>query len=395
MNRNVLKGLVGTFALWGLGIVALRVVVVPAQVCPPLTGAGALQAAQASAGWIERAQQPDGSFVYEYNRDTDVETPAYNTVRHAGVVMALYVLAADDPSVLPTADRGLDWMRGNLISHDDWMALRDPGSGTVELGASALMLAGLAQRRAATHDTTYDDLMRQLARYILVMQQDDGSMLLIWWPSTGEPDPRYRSKYATGEAFWALTLMRNEFPDEHWEAPARATADYLSNHRDAEEGYDYPPWADQWAAYGLGEMATWPPNDDNIRYARSLSERFGFLVRVESQRRNTWWSDLIHGRRARAAGMGTWSEGLDALWRLASTDPRMADMRDKLAERAACAAGMLADRQQTEAQAAKYARPGLVAGAWYTEGVTRMDDQQHATSGLVRSQPILDAVKAP
>jgi hypothetical protein len=391
MNRTVLKGLAGTFALWGLGIVALRVVILPAQVCPAVTGDGVLQAAGASAGWMQRAQQPDGSFAYEYNRNSDVQTAAYNSVRHGGVVLALDLLAADDPSVLPTADRGLEWMRSNLIQHENWSALRDPNTGTVETGGSALMLAGLAQRRAATHDTTYDGLMHQLANYLLVMEQPDGSVLLLWLPDTGVPDPVQRSKYATGEAFWALTLMRREFPNERWEAPSRAVANYLSNHRDSQENYDYPPWVDQWAAYGLAEMASWPLNDDNIRYARSLSERFGFLVRVESQRRATWWSKLIHGRRARAAGIATWSEALDSLWRLASADPRMADMRDKIGERATCAAGMVASRQQTPAQAAGYKQPSLVAGAWYTEGVTRMDDQQHALSGLVLSRDVLDS----
>ena len=34
---------------------------------------------------------------------------------------------------------------------------------------------------------------------------------------------------------------------------------------------------------------------------------------------------FIFGRRARAAGMGTWVEGLTSLHRLSSTDPRLAD----------------------------------------------------------------------
>ena len=66
-------------------------------------------------------------------------------------------------------------------------------------------------------------------------------------------------------------------------------------------------------------------------------------------------------------------------------------MRDKIGERAACGAGMLAQRQQTTRQAAAGPRPAVIEGAWYTEGVTRMDDQQHALAGLLRSRAILDA----
>ena len=383
--------MLGTLALWGVGALALRTVLVPAQICPAVTSASAIEAVHASAIWMERVQNTDGSYLYEYNRDSDQVSSDYNAVRHGGVTMALYLLAASDPSVLPTADSGLGWMRANLVRHGDWAALHDPSLDRIELGAAALMLVGLEQRRVATHDTSYDGLMHEVARFILVMQQGDGSFLLAWVPATGAPDPVERSPYATGEAFWALTLMHRAFPGEGWDVPSRKAADYISNHRDEMEHQKYPPWADQWAAYGLAEMADWPLNDDNVRYARSLAERFGFLMRVESQRRDTPFSDLIHGQQARAAGMGTWVEGLDSLWRLASVEPGMRDMRDKIGERAACGAGILAQRQQTAMQAAASARPAVIEGAWYREGITRMDDQQHALSGLLRSRAILDS----
>ncbi len=391
-RQTVLRGLAGTLALWGVGAMALRLVAVPAQICPPVTSGQAFAAAEASSAWIQRAQQPDGSYVYEYNQDTNTFSNAYNTVRHAGVTMSLFQLAAaGDVQAIEPADRALAWMEASMERRDNWAALRDPNSGDIELGASALMLAGLGQRRLATQDIRYDQLMHELARFILVMQQPDGSFLLAWLPSTGAPDPAQRSLYATGEAFWALTLMHEAFPGEGWDVPSRLVADYLSNHRDTVEQQKFPPWADQWAAYGLAQMADWPLDDSNIRYARSLAERFGFLVRVESQRRDTAFSKLVQGRQARAAGMGTWVEGLDSLWRLASADPRMADMRDKIGERAACGAGMLAARQVTASDAATHPRPDLSEGAWFTGGVTRMDDQQHAASGLLRSRIVLEA----
>src|SRR6185437_1642817 len=259
--------------------------------------------------------------------------------------------------------------------------------GTIELGATGLMLAGLAQRRLATGDHQYDGLMHELARFELKLQQPDGSFLAFWLVSTGAPDPAARSPYDTGEAFWSLTLMQQAFPGEGWDKPARAVADYLSNSRDTVEHQDFPPWADQWAAYGLAQMATWPLHDNNIRYARTLAERFGFLVRVESGRTNSWLSNTLRGRESRGAGMGTWSEALDSLWRIANVDPRMADLKPKIAARAACAAGILSTRQ-VKPSAGRPA-PDLLTGAWYRNGVTRMDDQQHTMSGLLRVRDIL------
>lgn len=377
-------------ATWLIGAGVLRATVVPAQTCGPISPEISLAATVASAGWIERAQQADGSYLYEYNRDTDSNLDEYNVVRHAGVTMSLYQLAASgDLSVMPAADRGLEYMTENMVRRDDWAAFTIEPEGQAQLGAAALMLAGLGQRRLATGDTQHDELMREVGHFLLVMQRPDGSFLANWKAATGAPDPSFTSKYATGEAFWALALMHEAFPGEGWDVPTRLVADYLSTRRDEVEQFKYPPWADQWAAYGLAEMAEWGLNDNNIRYARSLAERFGFLIRVESQRTESDFSKTLHGRQARAAGMGTWVEGLTSLHHVTTVVPELADLRPALAERIACGAAMLADRQQTPSEAADWPQPSVVEGAWFTNGITRMDDQQHALSGLLRAIPAI------
>lgn len=392
------RGLGLTFGAWCAGAVALRAAVIPAELCPAPAAADLQASALAAGGWIERALQPDGTYVYEYDAGADSLNPDYNVVRHAGVTMSLYQLAAEgDVEALSAADRALAWMEGNLVRDDGWAAFRDPDSGAVQLGASALMLMSLNQRRIATGDSRFDVEMRELASFLLVLQREDGSFLTRWDPAAGGPYQRETSRYATGEAFWALAMMHRFFPGEGWDRPARLVADYLSLRRDHVEQNKFPPWADQWAAYGLAEMADWPRaaeappslNDANIRYAQDLAARFGFLVRAESQRRDKWWSRAIHGRQARAAGMGTWVEGLTSLWRLSLADPRMTADTAKLAERASCAAGMLAQRQVAPAAAQGYAQPSLAEGAWFTDAVTRMDDQQHAISGLLRTGEIV------
>lgn len=388
------RPLLFTVAVWLVGAVLLRGTFMAPQFCPAIGAEGALVSARLAATWIENNQRADGTYVYEYRLEDNADLGGYNVVRHAGVTMSLFQLAAGgDLSVLPAADRGLGWMNRNLYRNNGWVALQNPADGGVQLGSSALMLAGVMQRRFATGDNRFDELARSLARGLLVLQLPDGAFLNRWNPAANEPIPGERSKYATGEAFWALTLMHRAFPGEGWDRPARLTADYLALHRDDVEQQKYPPWADQWAAYGLGEMATWPLDEHQVDYARRLAERFGLLVRVESQRRDNWFSKLIHGRQARAAGMGTWVEGLTSLHRIAVIDPRMGDLEGKIAERVACAAGMLADRQYSAPDAARFEAPVHVEGAWFTEGITRMDDQQHALSGLLYSAPIIQGVK--
>jgi hypothetical protein len=48
-----------------------------------------------------------------------------------------------------------------------------------------------------------------------------------------------------------------------------------------------------------------------------------------------------------------------------------------------CGAGLLAERQPDRRDAAAWESPSLVEGAWFRYDVTRMDDQQHALSGLL------------
>jgi hypothetical protein len=348
---------------------------------------------------MARVQRPDGTFLYEYDVDAGRQIPGYNVVRHAGVLLSLYQVAGADPGsgALGTGDRGLAWAQRTLLDHGEWSALRDPDDGSVESGGTALLLDALAQRRIATGDTSYDGLMHRLAGFLLVLTQRDGAVLLSWDSAADRPDPVQRSAYATGQVLWAYALMHRFFPQEGWDVHARSVADYLSLERDRVEHQKFPPWADQWAAYGLAEMAAWPSRGAetlqldaaNVGYVRTLSERFGFLVRTDSRRTDSWWDRLLHAGKVRGAGAGTWLEGLGSLWRVARLDPRAADLEPVLAKRAVCSAGMERERQTAAAEAAKTKSPSVAEGAWVTDGVTRMDDQQHTTSGLLRSIDIL------
>jgi hypothetical protein len=252
---------------------------------------------------------------------------------------------------------------------------------SARLGASALMAAALAQRRDATHDDRYDDELRALGRFLVGQITTGGQMLNVFDLQTAAPIPGQTSRYSTGESAWALAQLHNLFPDEGWDAPARAVLDYLATVRDEVEGLDFAPWPDQWAAYTLAELAPSGLDEQHVRYARSLSERFGVLVRSESQKDG--WPLPFVDVRARGAGLGVWVEGLGALAGAADRDERLADLLPALGDRMVCGAALLAERQPDRRAAEGWDSPGLVEGAWFRYDVTRMDDQQHALSGLL------------
>jgi hypothetical protein len=360
--------------LWGVVVALLRIVVVPGESCPPVGGPAVRGAIGEGAAWLVRGQRDDGRFLYGYSSSRDEVSSAYNGTRHAGVLDVLYRLGR-----VRAGDAGLRYVLGNLIRHDGWTAFAPPGE-DANVGANALLVVALVHRRQATRDDRYDGIARRVARFLLAQQRPDGSILQYWRPATRRSVPGVFGKFSTGEAFYALALMRGAFPAEGWERPAHRVAGYLATRRDEAEGHSVRQ-ADHWAAYGLAELAPAGLTDVEAGYARWLSGYFGFLVRLESQRVGRPLNPFSES----GASLGTVGEATAALWRLAGEDPRLADLRGDLGERSACLTGILLDRQVTPASPNPRAR-----GAWFAGGYTQMDDQQHALAALLGSGEVLE-----
>jgi small neutral amino acid transporter SnatA (MarC family) len=371
-------------------------VVAPPERCPSVTAAELRHSAQASVDWFVRNQETDGRWLYLYDADDDSAPPEYDEVRHAGVTMGLYQAAAAGlPGALRSADRGTEWALDMLLERDGWAALAYQGR--VATGASALLVAGLTIRREATGDTRYDDVLGRLGRFLLAQIEPSGAVLAEYDSVGGAPVAGEYSRYFTGEAYWALARLHRAFPGEQgWGEAADRIGNYLATSRDEVEDH-WPPIPDHWAAYGLAETAEFPERgrppltEHEVSYARRQAELFGSAVRWISQRFGPW-GELVRGSDApRGGGYGVISEALTGWWLTAQEEPRLADLRDPVAERAACIAGLAVSAQSDREDAANAARPKRVEGAWFLDGETRMDDQQHALAGLLRTIPIVEA----
>jgi hypothetical protein len=370
--RKHRRWLIGQVALWGLLVLVLRVAVVPAETCPSVDAAAVERAARAGGEWLARGQREDGRFVYGYHRDEDTVSSEYNTTRHAGVMSALYELGRID-----AADAALGYVRENLFSHEDWTAFAPFGE-YVDVGANALVVVALMYRRESTGERRYDGLARRIGRFLVSQQQADGSILQYWLRSMERSVPGVFGKFATGEAFYAMALLDRAFPAQRWDRHAHQVAEYLATRRDEVEGGLREP--DHWAAYGLATLASSGLTATEVEYARWLAGYFGYLIRYESQHQGSALNQLSES----GASLGTDGEAAAALWRLAGTDPRLADLRERLGDRVSCSAGILVDRQASPSHPDRLAR-----GAWFDDGYTQMDDQQHAIAALLGAHEVL------
>jgi small neutral amino acid transporter SnatA (MarC family) len=369
--------------------------VAPPEHCPPVTVAQLRASSQATVDWFVRNQEDDGTWLYEYALDRGPIASEYNEVRHAGVTMGLYQAAAAGlPGALRSADRGAEWALDRVLRSDDWAAF--PGDGRVTTGATALLAAGLVIRREATGDPRYDDVLREFGRFMQAQTEPSGAVLASYDTARDAPVPGEYSKYYTGEAYWALARLHQLFPDEGWNETANRIGAYLATSRDDEEGH-WPPIPDHWAAYGMSDTAEFPERgrppltEDEVDYAREQAELFGIQARWLAQQFGPWGS-LVRGTyEPRGGWYGVIGEALTGWWLAAGSDERLADLRDEIAERSSCVAGLAVEKQWDAEDAAGADEPARAEGAWFVDGTTRMDDQQHALAGLLRTIPIVES----
>lgn len=378
---------------WVAVVALVRVVVALPEHCPAVTvdelRAGAVEAVD----WLYRNQLEDGRWLYRYDAEADRDHGGYNTVRHAGVIMSLYQAAGEDiPGALATADAGTAFALAHLVRHDDWAAF-EPDSNRVTTGASALLVAGLVERRAYTGDADHDEILAALGRFLVAHVEPSGAVIESWDRAAERPQYGLYSPFFTGEVYWALALLHREFPDGGWDVPARRIGQYLATERDQAEGY-FPDVPDHWAAYGMSVEVAWPSAEQDpmppwrADYLRRQAGLGGLQTRWESQRVDSFPRYLLRGRRTLGAGLGTVGEQVTGLWRVAQASEGTDDLVEPLAERALCVAGMLLDRQVSAEDAMEFADPSRARGAWFQFGITQMDDQQHGLSALLLSLPI-------
>jgi hypothetical protein len=396
----VRKLVITQLALWVAGGALFRVAVVPPESCPQTTPGEVRAAAVAAGDWLVRNMADDGRFLYGYDRATGLANPAYNIVRHAGAVAALYQLVlADETGFLAAADRSLGWLLANIVEADGWAAVAEPGA-RAQLGTAGFTIVALLRRAAIVGDAASNDLAAAMGGFVIAQQQTDGSILAFWDPETGTASPDEYGIYATGEALWALEELAAVDPDGPWGNAASATFGYLiSGARERKEGWGTRQ-PDHWAAYALEVAGRRGLDDDQVGYAGRLAGYFSLRLRIESQRTGRGMNVVVRGHPGPPAGVGTAGEGMAALYRLAEAEPRLAELLPDMAERLACVAGLMVDQQVTS-EAAGEGAPGASQaasaekGAWFYRDYTQVDDQQHVISLLLGAEHAMRSEPAP
>ena len=351
-------------------VVAARIGVAPAEQCPQIGPDDARAAIDAGIGWLADGQRPDGRYTYLQTEDGE-DLGGYSVVRHGGVQLALEQAAAEGyDAAEATAARGRAWALDRLVPAGGGQALPEL-DGDARTGGSALFARSLLQRRAATGSSEHDEVLVDLGRFLASQVDGTGAVSSVWDRSTDAPVPAPHDKFFTGQVLWALNGLADVGLDDGDSDALRRVGDYLPR-RDELEDFE-PPVSDHWAAYAYDGLGLDRMTPLQVAHAERVADLIGLQVRGESTRWRGGLISVIRGGHASGSGVGTLGEGGAALLRLFGEDELPG-----MAERLRCNSGMLVERQADD-------------GAWYRDGVTRMDDQQHSISALLAALPVLSA----
>jgi hypothetical protein len=188
-------------AAWVLAVVVVRAVLLQPEHCAHPSVDELRHAAEETVAWAVRTQDDDGRWIYRYDAADDRDFGIYELVRHSGLVMSLYQAQRDGyAGAGEIADRGLEYARTTLVDAGGGQAVGGGGD-RISVGASALLLAGLTERREATGDDRHDELMADLATFLVSQVEPAGSVLAYHDASDEAPVPRTYSPFFTGEVF--------------------------------------------------------------------------------------------------------------------------------------------------------------------------------------------------
>jgi cyanophycin synthetase len=354
------------------------------------------------AGWLRQAMGEDGRFDYYYRPANDrVHMEDYNEVRHAGTTYAMFQAydIVDDPALLEAAEKAVAWI--------DAACLPTPYGGKAFslknrciLGGQALALVALLERRRVLQDTSYDDLIADLAIFLdlLELQETPGQHFEIYRLARDRFSTTDDPSYSPGEVALAQVRLAQHFPDGPFVDAASRVADFLIHRRDGDIiAAGTAARMDHWMVMALSELY---PMTGHPHHAEAAFLVGDLMRAAQYQPGSTTWRLLganPRGESANYTSTATKGEAFMAAWDLAihlGDDARIA----QFSQSALRNAQFLMRVQYTEELASRFRNPPRVVGGWaQDERVSdiRVDYVQHNVSALIGSWHLLTEGRLP
>lgn len=395
-RRALLIWLIGLLVLGGTA----RAIALP-QLCSSTTQDARDTAVSQAISWLSVNQNSDGTFLYRYDAEQDADLGGYNWVRHAGTILALEQARGQDfDTAIASSEAAIDVAFKHVIqmSTEDAEVAGLIDGVSISTGGTALFVLALMERRDATGSAEFDEDIHALLGFLesSLKTRDDGSMIVRADANlNGEFASDAVGLFATSQTLFALARAERLFPGEQWGDHSHQILKYLTTYKANEEGF-VPDMSDHWAAYAMAEMTQWLTpivfTDIELAWARKQMGMASIMVRYESQISGSGVNQLLRGHTAIGAAAGTHGEALAGWARLALAKDDFAGSVSALDQRLSCNNSLLIKRQVSQNESQTYLQPSRVVGAWLSNGVTQVDDQQHAMSAILQTNIVNDRI---
>jgi hypothetical protein len=235
-------------------------------------------------------------FRYRFNPITmkKGEYLEYEEADHAGAVYALLKLykASRKDEFFDVGQSSLDYLVKHTeppLLEPDWLAVQR--FHMAKLGASALTLLAANEMPPKLLQRVGVDRINRLARFLVEMQETDGSFYDFYWQRLLGYEPRKRSTFFAGEALLALARYYKNNQNVDWLLAARRAAA-----RQIDE-FNKRRVPNPWVIQGLAELYTVDPNP---LYADTV-------LAMADALRETQWGNPAYGRNSFADYQGGFS----------------------------------------------------------------------------------------
>jgi hypothetical protein len=206
-------------------------------------------AASLAAGYLERANLPDGRFVYEINLLTGKESRSYNIVRHAGAIYSLSTFneVSRNHGIEAVIVRASAYLKNNYVAPGPlpgtlavWSRPHNQTAAT--LGATALGIVALASARRIEPKIVSIPDLQALGKFMLELQRPDGSFIEKYRSTDGFNEEE-EVLYYPGEAALGFLVLYDLDHSPLWLDAAARTLAYLCKSREVDSEVPADHWA--------------------------------------------------------------------------------------------------------------------------------------------------------
>ncbi len=350
-----------------------------------------------AASFLLRVLTPAGTFVYEVDSRTGVDTGAtdYSLPRHAGAAsfLAHAGRVLDVRRFRVGAARSMDWMiRTHLRSCGAAERLCFGHGELVDAGNAALAILALSELERFEREDERRRIVGGLAEYLLAQQRPDGEIRHFTDGETGRPIDR-QLPYYTGSMSLALLRAHEVTGDARFLRAAERALRYLATRSWSFPASRYVHAEEHWTCIAAGESRGRFDLPELRDFCRSV---FAWNEWAAQGPGDTPWP--VEGNYGfgplfapRHAALGTRIESFVELERLLAHHGEVPETLGPHVRRGIRA---ILGLQLRPGPTRFMAYPELVRGGMagsVTDPIIRIDHVQHAGSALVRYLELLDA----